>query len=460
MIIPFSFMNPNVATIVAIDPAILYPTLYWKDYTSSPWAGSASAGTSGSNASAAITAPTAGATFGRHTSLHFNGTSTAITSAGTASTFITASGIFTFQCIANFASPVPAANAAGGYLEASMLSDANGIVSMQYTASGVRASLNANPVFPNTPYVPIAAGVTACIQAVYDGTTLKIRVNGGSWASTPGATPLTVLLSSGTIISGKAVSGATYITGDFAQYLIFNTALSDATMDGLYLNAQANYGGPALLAPTVYLKDYAAVSPWAGTASIGTSGTRTAAVSSGSAGAAFGIHTSLHLSGTGGFITQNSTLLSAIISASAFSMQFIAKMSAAVASGTLANEASLFTDRGGGNVNVTYSTSGVRAGIAGGGTTSYVTLATGVAACIQVVYNGVTLKIRVNGGTWSSVASTNVPVLTGNINVCGLSAAGAAWLTGDLAQVAIFNTTLSDATMDALYSDAHDNYGV
>lgn len=66
------------------------------------------------------------------------------------------------------------------------------------------------------------------VQARYDGTNIECRLGKNAWATTASTTPLTAL---GTFRIGCNRLLSAFLTGTFCEYLITDTALSDATLD-------------------------------------------------------------------------------------------------------------------------------------------------------------------------------------------------------------------------------------
>jgi len=223
---------------VSFDPASLSATAYLKDFASAPWNGTASAGTSGSHNFIAGTAPTAGASFGSHSSARFNGTTQELIGDSITFADLISASAFTMQFIVEFTSAVaPVAN----YLDPSLIGDtANGDFFVSYTTAGVSAGFNIGvyPYYVNTTSVPLATGVKVCIQVTLSGGTLTCNVRGVGSQSTSIAD-----------FAGLAriphlcnTYGGAKPAVDIAHFMAFATALSSGDRDALYADAQANYG--------------------------------------------------------------------------------------------------------------------------------------------------------------------------------------------------------------------------
>lgn len=222
-------------------------------------------------------------------------------------------------------------------------------------------------------------------------------------------------------------------------------------------SGQVDY--PATLSLTAYYRDFASL-PWAGIASLSNSGSHSFDGASASVGASFGSHPSASFDGASDFLRSGTLVTSDYISAGAFTLEWILQaVTASAADANPDNEPGLFVDYANGYFRVTYSTSGVRAAIFSGGTTSYVALSTGTKACVQCTYDGSTLRIRVNGGSWASIASANIANTTG-IPAVGTNYNGTKKFNGRIARFLAAQTALSGTVLDNLYADARSNYGV
>ncbi len=81
--------NLIIASAAVDAPSLLPLTAWWRNYSASPWVGTASLGTSGSNsASEATNPPTAGTALNGFTPAHFNGSNSALTMSGTTDTYL------------------------------------------------------------------------------------------------------------------------------------------------------------------------------------------------------------------------------------------------------------------------------------------------------------------------------------------------------------------------------------
>ena len=224
-----------------IDPASLDASLYIINYAGTlPHAGTASKGISGTHSVVTWggTPPAVGPKFGSHPTFDFNGSTddTLITDVSIIlSTLITASA-YSFDFIAqfDFALPVTAE-----YIHPALYADWGAIVATNYSSSGIQAFHYDGAVRQVTPFIPLAVGVKANVQTVYDGTNLKCRVNGGAWSSvaTAALTDLT-----GRVRFGANYANGNWIDGRIARGMAFKRALTQSEFDMLYQDARLNYG--------------------------------------------------------------------------------------------------------------------------------------------------------------------------------------------------------------------------
>lgn len=78
---------------------------------------------------------------------------------------------------------------------------------------------------------------------------------------------------------------------------------------------------------------------------------------------------------------------------------------------------------------------------------------------VQWKYDGTNIKIRVNGGSWSSTAAGSLADLTSNFQLSA-SYDGTAHLNGDVLEVGLIDSALSDANFDNVLSYARSRYAL
>lgn len=224
---------------VAFDPSSLPLTGWWRDYAGAPWAGAASAGTSAAHALAAgATVPTVGALNGHGTADYISGEN--LVDGGYTLGSLFSAGAYTIAILAY----VNTASAPGGniYDVASWLVDTAGNASpgIGFSTSGVTVWHASGGVYDG-PTVPQATGAWFLLQAKYDGTNLKLRINGGAWSSVAIGNVTAGLAAN--FKSGLSWDNVRAIDGRVAEMITSDVALSDANLDSYrtaYLNARYN----------------------------------------------------------------------------------------------------------------------------------------------------------------------------------------------------------------------------
>ena len=150
-----------------------------------------------------------------------------------------------------------------------------------------------------------------------------------------------------------------------------------------------------------------------------------------------------------------------LVSASAYTFQFIAEFHSAAAPAAADGDPDLICDTGSNYISVTYTTDGIQAyhlDAGGGKRTTAIPLATGVKACIQVVYNGTDIKCRVNGSSFQTVAAASVSGSGNNVTI-GKSSWGL-YLDATISFISTCDTALSDATCDKFFKWAQASRGI
>jgi hypothetical protein len=173
-------------TASAFDPATLALTGWWRaSYSASPWSGVASAGgSSGRNLTEATNPPTTGTAVNGLTPASFDGTNDQL-GGGTFTTFYDADG-YGGWALVNIVTITT--NSGSSYLNDAIVSDTGGVHEIFLTDNGagtvqVGISHYNDTTFP-TAQTAIATGAWKAVQWKFDGTNIKIRVNGGTRAST------------------------------------------------------------------------------------------------------------------------------------------------------------------------------------------------------------------------------------------------------------------------------------
>jgi hypothetical protein len=222
-------------------------------------------------------------------------------------------------------------------------------------------------------------------------------------------------------------------------------------------NTLYEFWSPAVLALTGFWErgDYdAQTATWTARASAGTSGGRNLTQAT-----AANVPSETNLEPI--FDGVNDTLApglptSSFFAANAFSMLFVATFQSAQVPVNADGDPWLIADTSD-YMSVSYTTEGVRAFIFPAQRTAGVALAPGTKACVQVNYDGATLKCRVNGGGWQTVAAANVAALAAQAVVGGHTGA---FLNGAMSAVAFSNASQADALHDKSLAWAQARHGV
>jgi hypothetical protein len=265
---------------------------------------------------------------------------------------------------------------------------------------------------------------------------------------------------------------ATIDNDDQTGQIIF-TGASLTTIDGLaciriqhkLCSDPGSVFDPATTAPTGYWIDFASA-PWTGTTSSGSSGGRTLVLGDApTVGAAFGVHDSADFDGTNDYLVGGGGLvLPDLFTRPAYTYEFILEADAASAPSANPYDEPILFGENGGNMYLSFTSAGVRAGHyddVGFKVTTPVACSTGAKHCVQVKYDGTDIMCRVDGGSWSTVAAANVTVSYSSlIPRIGANYNATAKFNGRIARVMTWNTALDDSTLDDLYTDAQENFGV
>lgn len=212
---------------------------------------------------------------------------------------------------------------------------------------------------------------------------------------------------------------------------------------------------PATLALTGWWKPNYGGTPWVGTASTGSSGSRnlTEVDNAPSTGSAVNGLTPADFDGINDRLLTGA-LMSALFTAAAGSLAIVFNSDTAAAdAGASApyGNPPLLADTNGLFI-VGFSTSGVRVGYYDGATWNSVAVAcaTGGWHVVFVRWNGTNLEVRLDGGSWSSVARANISDVTGQVRLGIYSTT--LFFNGRQAEVMTQSSRWGDATVDSLWS--------
>jgi hypothetical protein len=149
---------------------------------------------------------------------------------------------------------------------------------------------------------------------------------------------------------------------------------------------------------------------------------------------------------------------SSFFAASAFSMLFVVTFQGASPVVSPDGDPWLIADTSD-YMSVSYTAEGVRVFIFPAQRTAPSPLSVGTKGCIQVNYDGTTLKCRVNGSAWQTVAAANVSSLGGQA-VIGRNTGSTAFLNAAMSVVALSNISQPDAIHDKALAWARAHHGV
>lgn len=226
----------------AFDRASLALSGWWKDFSAAPWAPSASAGSSGSNGNLdeATHPPTAGTPVNGLTPAVFNGTNAVLFSDNNADSFWTVSAYSGWALVyANSVSsndliadevhtndPIISSGGATTLWGVHLMSSGKvGVYHYDGTLTGVL-----------TDFV---IGQWNLVQWKYDGTDLKLRVNGSSRVSVARSSITTLAR---VLEVGFSSANSLFLDGSILELATVATALSDADEDSVLSSIRAEYG--------------------------------------------------------------------------------------------------------------------------------------------------------------------------------------------------------------------------
>jgi hypothetical protein len=238
-------LSSTSSSVPAIDPATLSLTGWWRaanggEYNGSPWAGTASAGSSGSNAlSEATNPPAAGSAVNTHPPADFDGTNDRLVGDGTFDTYFNAgagSGAILFN-----ADAITTDDGTNVYENDCLLATNSAAYFHLYLRSSNVLGIRFVDDTVGERILSIAfagTGAWVFVQWKWNGTTLYLRVNGGSWASTP-CTNLALLTD--TLRIGVNYNAGQVFDGKILEIMTADSVLSDATFNGILSYERARY---------------------------------------------------------------------------------------------------------------------------------------------------------------------------------------------------------------------------
>lgn len=233
--IPFSFIRAAAGG-APFDPATLSLTSWLRAPYADPWAGVASAGSSGTNSytGAPGNTPTAGTPLNGLATADF--TSDWTSSADYAETCAPLTG-YVLAALVNADSLTNSVAYPNGYDSAGLLSDGYGL-SLGVDDSGVVLAHYDGGWKTSRSVFGIATSTWYFVQGRYDGTNIKVRVNGGAWSAGTAAGTRGIVATTYKLDAGRSTVSA-YFDGRMAE-AITSAALTDGELDDYraYLNLE------------------------------------------------------------------------------------------------------------------------------------------------------------------------------------------------------------------------------
>lgn len=222
------------------DPAVLSLTGWWRDYAgSSPWAGTASAGGSGSRAlTEATNPPTAGSALNGYGVAAFaRASSQKMANATAISSFVTASA-WSAWALVRVTDVVTDSAPAAGYENEAIVGDSGSYWACCLRSTGPKAMAYQYGATAYASEATFATGAWALLQFRYNGSITQSRVNGGAWADSAAATDIGV--TTGTLKIGNNWNGTAFVNLSIADLALINSALLDADFDNVksYVNSR------------------------------------------------------------------------------------------------------------------------------------------------------------------------------------------------------------------------------
>lgn len=226
--------------VAAIEPATLSLTGWWRaanggEYDGAPWAGTASAGTSGTlSLTEATNPPAVGAAVNGHSGADFDGVNDKLAADAFGNIFTNSDG--SAWCLFNADAATADPGAATFYTLPGFLVDSADRFSFAFSSAGVILGSYNGTDFSRIA-VACATGGWHLAQCRWSGGVMELRVDGGAWTTTA----RTILSAGGTLRVGSNDGATAFYNGRIQDLGATNSRLSDATFDGLLSYARARY---------------------------------------------------------------------------------------------------------------------------------------------------------------------------------------------------------------------------
>jgi hypothetical protein len=233
---------PRDAAVDAASVADLAFTGWWRaNYAAGAWLGTPSAGPSGTyNLAEGVNPPAVGAAVNTFLPAEFDGVNDQLASPTPIGTLL---GPSAWTCVALVY--VDATAAPPDVINLELVSDTAAFWNVGTQTSPAPQALVAQ--YDNAAkttaakYVstPLTVAAWNLVQTKLEGGSLRIRVNGGAWVTTPSGVVATM---TGTLYVGRNSAGTLRFRGKMLELMLSNTAFPDAAFDRIRAYASARYG--------------------------------------------------------------------------------------------------------------------------------------------------------------------------------------------------------------------------
>ncbi len=235
----FNLIGKVWAASSVFDPASLSLTGWWREYTGTPWVGTASAGTSGThNLSTGSPAPTLG-TLNGHGTANYDGATESLLYTGSLADLISTG---TGTIVVLFFGTSAVADSGVWYAEPAFIATDSHISEFGFCFSdaGVIAGNYDGAAF-NRLAVPANIGAWHMASYTWDGAQLRVRVDNGAY-QTVAAGAIASIAPYGAESGMDPTSNTVFYNGYIAELITSDTVISDANLDNLRTYMNTRYG--------------------------------------------------------------------------------------------------------------------------------------------------------------------------------------------------------------------------
>ncbi len=232
---------------VTFNPSTLSLTGWWRgSYSSSPWVGTASAGSSGSNnLTEATNPPSAGTTVDTFAPAQFDGTNDKLGHAGTVEpTFVSTTA---WSSWVMFKAGAAAADGGAGsrYLSPHFWASSDSGVGVGFNSAGIFVQQADTSPAQRDTVIACATGAWHALFAWWDGSLLHLQLDSGSPVTTS-CTSMYSGVSSAALVVGANYNSATFFTGGIMDMGIMSVAFSGSDITDIYSYLKARYPSAGL----------------------------------------------------------------------------------------------------------------------------------------------------------------------------------------------------------------------